>query len=41
MMLDAVTGLIQFEDGERSEMEDRWPLEAELGKITYCNKKNI
>lgn len=40
-MLDAVTGLIQFEDAGRSEMEDRWPLEAELCKITYCNKKSI
>lgn len=41
MMLDAVTGLMQFEDTGRSEMEDRWPLEAELGKITYYDKKKV
>lgn len=37
-MLEAVTRVIQFEDAGRSEMEDRWLLEAELGNITYYHK---
>lgn len=38
-MMEVVTGVRQFKDTGRSETEDRWPLEAEIGRKTYYYKK--